>query len=430
MTKEQMAKGLFTVIILLSPMSITMWNKPLLIVILFLSLCLLFVLSMSKSGANISHTEAWIIGAYVTIFAVGFGSLLLSATDLYGMLLDTDTFGRVFTVCVLSITLVAGTSYINSIGPMALGSLGRVFLYPGCVFIGFGFYQIYCNATGTSFLIETRDWMHGVPSQVRDVFPKRITSIAEEPSFLAPILVEFIILCAVLITKNGYRNLLIGASLGLLLMTFSGGAYVNIILILSLALLLMLWKYPIGKLHFFVGLFVVMSAIFLMTYGQVLIEFAISKFIHEASGGSSRAQFMSNLIGLTLDSDGLSLMFGHGLTSLSYLNDFGMRSEDVLFRISNNMFMDVIWESGLVGGILALFIFIVLFTQSFSLQKKMRTEISLSCLLVAHLFVTSFYRSEYISTHMVWVLMAIFWSLKYETEKLAALGNESVKNRT
>ncbi|MFT5813057.1 MAG: hypothetical protein ACI9VT_000797 [Psychroserpens sp.] len=414
MTKATFDRCLFSLIILLGPFSITQWNKPFLVLILILSCMLLASMSMSDRGLSLHKTEVMVVGLYLTILAIGFVTLLISHMNPYGMLIDSNTLGRVFTVSVLSTMLVSGLSYMNSLDDIKFRALKNLFIIPGLIFALFGIYQTYCNYIGISFVIETRDWMHGVPANIRDVFPKRITSIAEEPSFLAPILVEFLILCFFLIERKWLKYSLLAMTLVLLLMTFSGGAYVNISLILFIAIVILLWKFPFGRLHLGVLVLVIACSSFLVIYGETLIDYVFTKLTHEASGGSSRGQFTSNLIGLFVSADTFSLMFGHGLTSLTYLSDFGMKTEDVIFRISNNMFIDIGWESGLIGVLLTIAMYGVLFTNGMKIQIGKSASLSLSLLLVFQLLITSLYRSEYISTHFIWMLILIFWVLRYE----------------
>jgi len=426
MSKRLLDKWLFALIILLAPMSITMWNKIFLVVIFCLSGLLLISTFFSPSKVALAKSQAIVVTLYFVMFAVGFISLMVSIVQPFGMVVDSDTFGRIFTICVLFLMFLSGLSYMNSLNDKEFLKLRSLFLIPGLVFTFFGIYQLICNYTGMKFFIETRDWMHGVPLQVVHVFPKRLTSIAEEPSFLAPILVEFLILSAFLVVRPKRQYFLVGLSMCMLLMTFSGGAYVNTLSILIVATCLMLWKKPFGKLHISVIVGVIVTIILVLSFGQPLIEFAINKFTHEATGGSSRSQFMSNLTGLIFDANTFNMLFGHGLTSLSYLSDFGMHVEDVLFRISNNMFIDVAWESGLVGGLFVLSVYGILFAKGIKIQFKKNTSLSLSLMLVTQALITAFYRSEYISTHFIWVLIVIFWALRYEELNLNLKENISI----
>ena len=186
MTLVSLKRSLFGTIIFLAPMSVTQWNKPLLVVILMLSLLLLGVIWGSDKGIRFSRLSLTVLFWYLSIFVVGFISLLVGVTDIFGILVNVDTLGRLFTIFTLLITLSAGFSYIDSADKTEIVKLAPLWLLPGAVFLFFGLYQIYCNATGQPFIIETRDWMHGVPMAIRDAIPKRVTSIAEEPSFYCP----------------------------------------------------------------------------------------------------------------------------------------------------------------------------------------------------------------------------------------------------
>ena len=182
------------------------------------------------------------------------------------------------------------------------------------------------------------------------------------------------------------------------------------------ALILFFWRCALGKMHMLILVLCILLLVGLLTLGQVMVDFAINKFVYESAGNSSRGQFLISLMQAQKSAGLFNLMFGHGLTSLSHLEQFGMRSEDVLFRISNNMFLDILWESGVIGIFAAMTFFIILLKQGMALQRKMHNRLSLSLLLVCQMLITALYRSEYISLHYAWVLLLVLWSISWEKQ--------------
>ncbi len=409
---------LFALIIIAGPMSVTPWSKIILAGLFGVSALQIALLSLSNGGLMISHLSSKIILSYLLIFVVGFLSLLINSTEPYGLLISTETLGRLFSIATLSLTLVACYAHLASLTENEFEQLGKIWLIPGFIFVLFGTYQIYCNLTGKPFFIETRDWMHGVPAIIRDAVPKRVTSIAEEPSFLSPILIETFLLVMFLVKTKWLRYSVASLVAAILLLTFSGGGYVNAIMLGGCATLLLFWRFPLGKPHFFILILLVSFLTALFAFGQILIEFAMNKFIHEASGGSSRAQFMKNLLDIQFNASPFNLLFGHGLTSMSHLNEFGMQMEDMLFRISNNMFLDILWESGLIGIMSVMALFALLLRQSLMIQLALNKRLSLSLLLTIQMLCTGLYRSEYISTHLIWMLILVVWAIGWEKSKI------------
>ena len=416
MQLNQLNRVLFGCIMFAAPLSITPWNKFALVGV-FLVSALLLVFMLAQSGRLLlNKVPLGIILCYLTMFLVGFLSLLNTSTEAYGVFISGDTLGRLFTVTTLSLMLLSGYVYLENSGPQQIQSLVPVWLLPGAVFVAFGVYQVYCNLTGKPFIIETRDWMHGMPAVIQNALPKRLTSIAEEPSFLAPILIEVLVLTLFVVKREWLRLGFAGTICVLLLLTFSGGAYANAAMLAGCTVAIILWRFKIGKIHFLLLIGAILGLALLFSIGQILIEFAVNKFVHEAEGGSSRAQFMRDLIDLQLNTGFSQLLFGHGLTSMSQLQEFGMRTEEVLFRISNNMFLDILWESGVIGLTLVASMFSILLSQGLQIQKQLQGRLSLSLLLTCQMLITGLYRSEYISTHLVWMLVLVMWAIRWEKQ--------------
>ena len=419
---------LFASLLFLAPMSVTPWNKFALVLVFAISGLITVTFLVSQGRLLIDRLPLTLIMCYVTMFMIGFLSLMIHSGATFGIFISPDSLGRLFTITTLVLALLAGYTFISNLTDAEMEKVRLLWLIPGMTFVLFGVYQVFCNVTGKPFFIETRDWMHGVPKIIQNAVPKRVTSIAEEPSFVAPILIEAFILSFFLIYRRAIRYAVLAIISALLLMTFSGGAYVNMLMISAVVVAIVFWRFPIGKAHLLIIFMATLAFGLLFLVGQILIEFAINKFLHEAAGGSSRAVFMSDLINLQLNATPFSMLFGHGLTSLSQLSEFGMRPEDVLFRISNNMFLDILWESGVTGLLSIIILFAVLLKQSISIQSRLQGRLSLSLLLTAQMIVTGMYRSEYISTHLIWMLLLVVWAIRWETKFINSEGTRQVVN--
>lgn len=420
MTAQGLQRQLFGLIVIMGPFSVTLLNKPVLVLSLLTGIFLLILVLIQGKSVHLERLSLRVLCAYSLTFLVGFISLGMSVSQDFGILVSGETLGRLFTISVVLVTLLSGAHWLASADDKTLKKISSFWLIPGAVFLFFALYQLFCNLTGRPFFIETRDWMHGVPMALREVVPKRLTSIADEPSFYAPVLLEFMLLVFFLVKRFWLKWALLVLSGLVLLLTFSGGGYVNALFLGFIACCLLLWKKPRSPWLWGIIVFAVIALGIIFSVGQVLLEFAVNKFIHESSGGSSRGQFMADLLALQVNAGFWSLLLGHGLTSMSALADFGMMSDDVLFRISNNMFLDILWESGVLGLAAVLFLYLNLFFAAFKMQSALPGRLSLSLLLVCQSLITSLYRSEYISTHLIWMLLLILWSIRWEKLSLTS----------
>ncbi|GIU49902.1 hypothetical protein TUM4438_34520 [Shewanella sairae] len=278
-------------------------------------------------------------------------------------------------------------------------------------FVLLGHWQFIGNLVGIPFFIETRDWMHGVPSAIRSVVPRRLTSIAEEPNFLSPLLIEYIILASLVIAGKKTKLIAYGLGIFVIIFSFSGGVYINALLLVTCFGFLSLYRSLVsGRLkgQDLVFLFLVLLGLsILLSIGDILLDFLYYKFQGEAAGQSARSQFLSSLAMLISQSKAMELTFGHGMATMSVLTDFGLAKEEFLFRITNNFYLDMIWEGGFLGLTCVLLFFGYLLFIGFRhyLDNK---YFEAGLLLTIHMMITCLYRSEYLSSHFLWVVTLIF----------------------
>tara|TARA_R110002072_G_scaffold245959_3_gene405208 strand:- start:10963 stop:12222 length:1260 start_codon:yes stop_codon:yes gene_type:complete len=347
---------------------------------------------------------------YLGAFLVSIFSIIINREYLLGEYLNSIIIGRFFTLIITVFVIILLNIWLNSVDDRRLKMCLKIGFFTCCVFVFFAYWQFIGNMFGIEFFVDTRDWMHSVPPSIRSIVPKRLTSLAEEPNFLAPILIEFIILTALFIKGNLKKYLAFTLGVFAVLLSFSGGAIGNLILIflafgfLSLARSISTRVFKARDILFVVLTFIFLS--FLIAFGDVLFEFIRVKLERESSGSSARSQFISSLIELIANSSTMELLFGHGIASLSVLTDFGLSNEDYLFRISNIFYLDIFWEAGLIGLVFVLCFFGILFKRGLRLYMYNK-YIEAGLLLTIHLAITSFYRSEYLSLHFIWVLHMI-----------------------
>lgn len=390
--------------------SVTQWNKYVLVLLFLSSLLVLIYLAIIGHKVKKDSYSFKILSVFVLIYICSFIAIILNRDHLVDEFIKSVIVGRLFTLLALLANILVASIWISKINEHDACKFIRIGFYSLFIFIVLGYWQLIGGYLGIPFFIETRDWMHGVPGALRAILPSRITSIAEEPNFLAPLLIEFILLSYLIIRSGFNKFIFIGLTLVILILSFSGGAYVNLALVfafmMSLVVIKLTFTGRIKVYHFFVLL--ISSAVFfiLIYLGGLIFEFIYYKFQHEMTGGSSRSQFLISFIKLIINSDVSQLLLGHGLGTMSVLDEFGMLSEDYLFRISNNFILDMFWEGGVLSlSLILIFYFLLLYPGMNNFTKSNYYYIGL--LMSFHLIVTATYRSEYLSTHFLWVIIMI-----------------------
>ncbi|WP_323903692.1 hypothetical protein [Aeromonas hydrophila] len=300
------------------------------------------------------------------------------------------------------------------------------------VFLFFAYVQQLFFYLHIPFFVESRSDMHGVPQILRSIIPNRITSIAREPNFYAPILIETIIL-ARLIYSGFWQYIFIFSTLVILVLTFSGGAYVHLILLLFFFIVQRMSFTGKGlisliKILMVFLVFCFVAYIIFENEVAILLDFIEAKTSTESSGTSFRSQVMSAIFSEWSSSSLKSLIFGHGIGTLAFFNEISEGGVYLDFAITNNFYLDYLWDTGIVGIIL----FVVFWGYGvafFFNRRKTSIFFESGLLLFFSLLVTGLYRSEYVTTHFSWVLalVIVIYRVCYLSTKSIAF-ESTVKN--
>lgn len=409
---------LFSGLLFLSgPLSITGLNKFYLI-ILFLFCLFSWILKVAvDASVRIEPYQKLVIASYFLIFTIGLIAIIPSYKEAQGEYVSSVLPGRLFTLASVFIVFLAATDLINRASEKQLKILLFFGWLIGALFLVGALWQASSPITGIPFPVDTRDWMHGVPDVIKSAVPIRLTSFAEEPNFYAPLLIEFILISYFLMRSSILKKIVLITSLVVLVLTFSGGAYGNVFILAAISILITLLRVmytaKISKLNLILLILVVILSIvlFFIFFNNIVFEFIIAKFDHESSGASSRSEFLASLVELWLKSNFLQMLIGHGIATMSILPEFGLSQNDFLFRITNNFFLDILWESGVLGVLSALTVFTTLIFKGIVANKHNKFNM-LAFWLSFHVLITSLYRSEYLSPHFIWVLAIIFCSYR------------------
>lgn len=410
MTQHRLLSIFMFLFILIGPLSTTQWNKIAVVTVFLLGSITIFFSSLLSSKNRFWSVAIYSSLCYLTAFIVSLFAVLLTREHLTGEYIDSVIIGRLFTFVTIIMMVYLLNIWLASSGVKQLEKALRAAFFILLAFILLGIWQFIGNLVGIPFFIETRDWMHGVPSAIRSVVPKRLTSIAEEPNFFSPLLIEYLILTRLVIVKRYTKYTLYSLGLFVVLFSFSGGVYVNLLLLVFvygvLSLFRSLMKGGINGHDFIFIVGILVCFVIIIFFGDILLDFLYYKIQGEAAGQSSRSQFLSSLVQLLANSSFSQLMFGHGMGTMGVLTEFGLPKEESIFHITNNFYLDILWEGGFVGLSFIIIYFIILIY--FGFKGYMNDKyIEAGLLFTIHIIITSLYRSEYLSTHFIWVLSMV-----------------------
>lgn len=267
------------------------------------------------------------------------------------------------------------------------------------IFLFFGLWQIlniYLNVPIVDF--ETRNHLHSVTSAI---FSKRITSIAREPSFFAPLLAELFILTLYFKSKTN-KTLLYSFFQVLIvlvtLLTLSPSAYIEFSILFFL--IFIREKQP---------LYTKIGVLIIMVLGVCFIYDIIDQLILtriENASDSGRFQQIAVLVSYMTNAGLNMLLFGVGPKGLSYLgSQSSINHITEIQASSNNIFVDLFVDSGLFGVVFLMIFFIYIIIRSYRVKCS-----NIPLYLAVHFFVCNMYRGMYSSSYFA-VVLAIWMYL-------------------
>lgn len=376
---------------------------------LVLLVTVLFYLLYNKRYGRIylSKVQGYVLDFY---FLPMFFSLLSACVVLflkndpfYYKWFATDMMGRLAHVVIFLIIFLL-TSQIIILNKKSIPNLITFldsYAYGIFVILGlFGFWQILSTLTGIWCPdIDSRDYLYFASS----LNIKRVTSLADEPSYLVPFLLDafFIFL---FLKKNRIAVLL----LILVLFSLSFAGYLELFLLSISALLLSNSRHKIK----IVLIFLICGIIFLSIFSEEiqLVRDIISSRQELQAGFSMKDTSRTAMIIYPLQSffregNFVSILFGNGPGSFKYLFE---SHPDCLFTTSNCLYVDILYE----GGVLSIVCVGIMFLIIWSIFSKLKVRIDKREMLIIRLFLIHFslmaiYRGDYVSEHFFCVLLII-----------------------
>ncbi|WBM60749.1 O-antigen ligase family protein [Providencia sp. PROV188] len=369
----------------------------------FLFLILTIALIKNNGEIKINSISATFILSYFSFIILSIFSLCTSVTEITSTFYLTTFFSRLATASLCLVILIEISSWINTQHGDNISTYLKLCFFSTLVFLLFSLYQMIAFEYNLPF-IETRSNVYGASYETKKELGFRLTSIAREPNFYAPLLIESILLSLAL-TRKKFLFLFIPVTLFLIHKTHSTGAYLHLFLILT-AFILINRKSTI-TIPFLILISLVM--VFLLSY-DLNNSFFIEKLKDEISGNSSRSYIYLTILSEFFKSDTLHLLFGYGINTLQLFNELSQQKSHLDFSVSNNFYIDILWDSGIVGFILFVSYLIFIFIKLKKISKKNRHGL-LAFLFFINIIITSLYRSEYTTTHFVWtsiIMLALY----------------------
>lgn len=261
--------------------------------------------------------------------------------------------------------------------------------------------------------LETRSYVHSVTGN--SFFNFRLTSFADEPSYLGPVLIDMIILGYLSFKRKWiYIALIVLPAIGILLFSFSVSAYFNLLLIAGFIVMYLIFhpKFPKKYLIIILGvgilavgvLFLVKPGIFMTFFSPILGR--VDQLFDPQS--SSRIYMYIMPIYWLFDHSILSALFGYGPGSYDFLHATKILPNKVsIATSSNNMYIDLLFEHGIIGLIIVLAGLVYIFIY---LWKKGRSNAYyfIALLEFVHILITALYRADFVTPRFWAVLLIIF----------------------
>jgi len=321
---------------------------------------------------------------------------------------ELDIVGRVVMLTATVFTIMSIHSFtLNK--RMSFNTVLKTYYFSCIVMVLSAIWQAldFHTSFPVSFPFETRTNVHGSQNVSLD---KRLTGLAEEPSYLAPFLNEFLIF-TVLLVKN--KMLKWGAvSLGIILifLTFSPSSYTSFLILAAIFVF-----YKVNKVFFAFIVSAIILIVPFFTFGDIE---ALTYYNDRILGveGSGRFRIIADSLSLFFnDTNFFSLLFGNGFKTFQIMST---APEISYYRItSNNLFVDVVFECGIIGVILLIAFLVYLF--KLASRVKDRDLKLMSLLLYFNLFLSSFYRADFTTLKFFIIIYIIFYvSNYYKTIKI------------
>lgn len=365
-------------------------------------ICCVLYLFLKGHKPMILNNLTWVlISLYIVpwLFSISVGYLHNYIVGNSASFADITPYGRMANIFTLSFFLFLLSLEHRENGVILKRHVINLYYIGLCILLLAAFWQLadwYLNFP-IPFPFETRSHLHGAGDLVLS-FSNRLTAYAAEPSYLAPLLTDGIILSTVVFHKKLPRIVSIGIFLLVIFFTYSPSAYFSLLAVALCFFIIKFKRYAV----FALGLLFVL----IMVGATFLSEIqAVQYFLERIEGYSSSGRFQGVIWPIEYifrEGDVLSILFGYGMKSMDALREAGLNGFE--FGTSNTVFSDILFECGLVGLVCYVSLFTLLLWRSLRIAKNDSTAL----LLWTNFFVGSFYVGEFGTLRFIGMIFLIY----------------------
>jgi|GEM_PF-6626041 len=393
------------------------------IVITYLMFFLVAALILLKNRLRLSVEDWHIVFLFHLPFWFFFSTASFPSVFIHADYIDffPQTFGRMANVTIYLLFFLF-TIDIKNRDNISTNKLFRAYIIGCYILLFFGIWQILSMMFNVPFLnISTRTHIHSMDKSALPQFLNmRVTSIAEEPAYLIPFLIDAIII--LFYTSKKYFSIALFAIC--LLFTLSLSGYANFFLI-AIVMCFFIKNTKTG-----LAIKTSSSIIGSFAVGSIgtIVSAVIARFKWSELIESGRLQEMIIPLNyMIFDAPLYNQIFGFGPKGMGYLSTFltyttGWNAGGLIAVTSHFIFIDLFVEHGIIGLAAIVLLFYYLYLLSAKVYKITKTR--LAQILWLNLLITSLYTSDYASprfTIIILFLLCLYKDAKKACSKITQL---------
>lgn len=370
---------------------------------------------------------------FLSIIVSFFNVNLLSENKDYVNYFFKDSLGRKINILVFFLIFIGINSIIKNNNKYMLKKILKSYVLGVTIFISIvGLWQVlnkYFNIP-IPFELNSRTHIHSAGT-VASFLKIRLTGLANEPSYAAPYLIDVIILSYLF----RYKKLFI-FNLFILLLTYSGGGYIDLLFLFMLIFFHKgLARRKIKVSIIILSIFFILSLIssnyskFFELFSPVLNRFSSEHDLFSIKYNIRSYMVIMPFVWIFLEKGFFPYFFGMGTGSFKYLSNTKFFYDGRSVHItSNNLFSDFVYECGYIGLVLLIIMFILLFKRlekNFKKNKNIYNKVNL--ILFFHLIVSSLYRADFLSSRF-FLIISFIKILELLGKNIKINDKEKIKN--
>ncbi|MDR1903174.1 MAG: hypothetical protein LBQ88_12955 [Treponema sp.] len=313
-------------------------------------------------------------------------------------------FGRMINITVCMLFFIYVTNNKNK-KELSTAIIFNSYFYGCCILLVFGLWQLSAMLFNVPYPdINTRDFIHSMDTTLLPVFiNRRITSIADEPAYLIPYLIDAIII----IFFTNKRKITIIPFVIVLLFSLSLSGYINFLIVTVVVFALK----KMNKTKIITICLIVPIILYFIISQQNILISIFSRLNPEVLFKSVRLQeILLPIKFVFFNSSIFNQLFGYGPKGFGFISQFifykhGFLAGQNVTAETHIIFADYLIEYGLIGLILIIALFIYLYIiarKTYNITKNRLAQV-----LCINLFVTSLYTSDYASPRFTAIILLI-----------------------